>query len=1006
MSFFSVTNSKPPALCAGQVVAYEYLHNGEHWQWTLGSVVAVQRHVAVVEQWTVNEGNCETLKTNVSSEVQKEMKRLGTFQEQLSAARDKLAAIRSENEDRVSAARADFEEAKLRVANVDEVHMREVTSQMCPSPVAVEVLKSVLALAQNDPTVANCLSWDDIRLEFRRPNAIMDFISADIGSKVYPAMDSIYSSFEDLNLSPATPQDSEAIASLYQWVLCALAYQKAHSRLTGDTRVQEQNDAIANCIAGMKACRLKIIKLKEELEHGGTITLGGQITSFTKTSVRVKIPLSSIISLVPVDPSMQNCVLTDDEVNSILGDAEEIRFQIKERLLLMINNYMEAAAELHCLSTYTNELEERRLYLQERHISNLLLSRDSSSVVTHDDRVASDVKELYDIINDLESHDERWTYKNEPTVTTKHQKSYPGKDWGRVIERKPEELLTSFRSEQALACHLPKDAIQNVQFKATSIGLQVAFDVQHSAKQTTREINHRLQQFPPREMDRLLRDVDGPKKDLDRAIIEVCRAFDLGESAYRGMSFDQFIEEVSKRNRVGDKDAYESEIGDLLLLLDKIHSENRSLQYTLEKSAEEFRRQTASTMREQEALKQRNDELNAEIARLRGLVEKLRELADNQASELDLYKLQKSQANQLRAQRNLSDFKGDDTGDPVYCVTLDELHEQMDHCEQLERELMRHRDQLQNLLRTHDDVLAELSYVTGEKSKLEAECERLKNELCRAEEGIGILEQRLDDTTRELNESQAEVDDLRTKIGLLTQELGHLEVSQKEAMATIEEGQREIDDLKRMLAEQADENDQLANRLEEQRRHSSELEKALRKQEEELSAYRKKRYTAHQTRSLEPTLRPIAHRSTSPDERSNPEVIASEPVLSVTLDEYTDQRHRCIQFQQENDLLRQQLQQAIDERDNLRDRQEQLCEENQGLSEQLHRKHEELEREEKENKSLSLKNEKLNKELQQQQKENERLTSENNKLRGQISTLNVQLKEMSEECAHEKRKLK
>nr|CCC90229.1 unnamed protein product [Trypanosoma congolense IL3000] len=1019
MTFPNITNREPLTLQVGEVVAYDYLLNGEHWQWSLGTLMALDRHVATVEQWSINEGNCEALKCNISNEIQKEMKRMGSFQEQLSAARDKLAAIRSENEDRVSAARAVFEEAKLRVASVDEVHMREVTSQACPSPVAVEVLKSVLALAQNDPLVTNYSTWDDIRMEYRRPNAVMEFINTDISGRTYPNSEDIYVSLNEQRLSSqAASRDSEAISALHQWILSALAYQEAHCRLTTDTRIQDQNDAISNSIVGMKGCRLKVMKLKEELERGGTPTFGDQLTSFTRTSVQVKTPLSAIISVVNVEPSARCCVMTNDEVELIAIKAEQTRFQISDQHSHVFNSYMEAMAELHCLSMYTNELEEKRLNLQERFMFSLLSSEKPAGSQRHEvvrdvpkrstagdpKGVGVDIKELQEIIKELKNHDERWSYQSGSTITTKHRKSYQGKDWCRVVERKPEELLAKFKAEQALACRVPEDAIKNVEFNVTSDSLQVVFDVQHPAKQTSAEINNRLQSFPAREMERLHQGVDKPKTGLDRAIVEVCRAFDLREDAFRGMAFDKFIEEVSVKGRVGDKDAYESEIGDLLMLLDKINSENRSLQYTLEKSAEEFRRQTASTMREQEALRQRNDELNAEIGRLRDLVEKLRDLADNQASELEVLKLQKNQAIQIRAQRDLSTFKGDDSAEPVYCVTLDELHEQMDHCDKVERELSRQREQLQNLLNAHDNLVAELSSTTEEKEKLEAECEQLEDKLRQMEDRVGALEGELVTANQRLEEKQAEVNDLLNKLERLDNQMDALRAAEKSARDHIEARDREIFDLQRRLESEIDEHIKTTATLEDLRKRCAGMEELLEQQDAELAAYRERRLNAHKLRSLEPTLQPIIPQVKAIADPISLAEIANEPLLSVTLDEYSDHRQRASQLQQEIDSLRQQLQQPSDERDNLHDRLEQLMAENQNLGEQLHSALENLEREEKEKNAIILQNERLADEVEQKSAENQRLaeeleqkSAENEKLAEELEQKSAENEKLAEE---------
>ncbi|RNE98509.1 Flagellar attachment zone protein 1, partial [Trypanosoma rangeli] len=1016
MAFLSALKRDTPNLQTGQTVAYDYLVDDEHWQWTLGTVVSLKEYSAVVQQWRINQGDNAALRNIVTNEIEKETKRMKLFQERLSNSRDKLAAIRSENEDRVSAARRLYELAKEQVEEVDEVHMREVTSQARPSPVAMEVLKAVLAVAKNDPAVKDCSSWYDIQMEYRKPDAVMDFIHVDALGHYYPTPDDIISSLQGPRFSSAAAaRDSDAIRSLHQWVMSALAYQEAHSKLTSDTRVQAQNDCISDAISAMKACRMKVIKLKEELSRENPLAARGQVTSFTKTSVQSTIPLSAVISLVPIDLFVTDCALTDDEVEIIYENATWMRFQLKVQLSRTMNEYMAAMAELHCLSMYTTELEEKRLNLREHYTRNVFRNQDRAALETQDSATSKKIKMLQDTIDELKKHDERWSFEDGPTVTTKHTKKYPGKHWKALLTNKPEEVLATFKSEQALACHVSNDCIQNVEFHLEPDALLSSFNVQHSARQTAGEVDKRLSEFPPREMNRLYQDLECPKVALDRAIVEMCRALDMPENKFHGLHFDEFVEQVKVCARLGDKDAYESEIGDLLMFLDKIHNENRSLQYTLEKSAEEFRRQTASTLREQEALRQRNNELHAEIGRLRNLVEKLKDLADKQASELELFKLQKNQANQIRTQRNLSAFRGDNTAEPLYCVTLDELHEQMKQCEQAEQEAAQLHTQLEDLNQTHVNLLAHLNTLAQEKDSVEMENEKLKEELQMAVKSVSDATKARADILHELEIKCAECGELMNNLNQLSELLDSLKASEKEALASIEARDEEINELQQQLEDALHNHNIVTRALDVKERHEDELIELTERQQKEINAYRHKRRIAHEARSLEPTLQPQSVIGTSLEDEVDPEDIIREPLLSVTMDEYTNQIQRSNQLQQENDTLRQYLQQLNDDKETLHGQLRETAAENKNLTDQHRAKAEECIAANNKIRNLYEINgrqaselEKMNIENQQQIEEIEKVTSENEKLTDELEKLaadNEKLTDDLEKKAAENEKL-
>ncbi|AIN97562.2 flagellar attachment zone protein, putative [Leishmania panamensis] len=386
----------PPAhqLRVGQVVVYDYLHAAKTWQWTLGTVREITDYTAIVQQWGPHTGDSDTLRSILLREVDTENGRMKSYQDMLALAREKLASIRRSNEDRVSRVRGHFDKAREELERIDEVDLRKVTAQAAPSPVAVAVLKAVWAVAKCDPTAVEFYEWADVQLEYRRRAALDEIAKMDVLAKLYPSAESLQQSLEHgpkLNYKAAA-RDSPVVASLHAWATTALAYQQAYSLLAHDKRIQEQNDAIAAAIAGMKACRAKIAKLKEELSSNGTTTLPEQVTSFTRTSVLVTIPLSAVISPVSVDSRMKECVLTKDVVKRIPVDAKITRYEQKQKLAITVSHFLDQYAAAISTRIYATELEERLFLIQHYLVSAL---RDAQAdAVEQNQRLAASLQEL------------------------------------------------------------------------------------------------------------------------------------------------------------------------------------------------------------------------------------------------------------------------------------------------------------------------------------------------------------------------------------------------------------------------------------------------------------------------------------------------------------------------------------------------------------------------------------------------------------------------------------
>ncbi|CBZ30206.1 conserved hypothetical protein [Leishmania mexicana MHOM/GT/2001/U1103] len=316
------------------------------------------------------------------------------YHDMLGVAREKLASIRRSNEDRVSHVRGHFDKAREKVELIDEVDLRKVTAQAAPSPVAVAVLKAVWPVAKCDPTAVEFYEWADVQLDYRKTAALDEIAKTDVLKKPYPSAESLQQSLEQdpkLNYKAAA-RNSPVVASLHAWVTTALAYQQAYNLLAHDKRIQEQNDAIAAAIAGMKACRAKIAKLKDELSSKDAAALPGQVTSFTRTSVLVTIPLSAVISPVNVDSDVKRCVLTKDEVEQIPVDAKITRYTQNQKLAITASHLLHQYAAATSTRIYATELEDRLFFFQHYMASAL---RDAQAgAVQANQRLAHSLHEL------------------------------------------------------------------------------------------------------------------------------------------------------------------------------------------------------------------------------------------------------------------------------------------------------------------------------------------------------------------------------------------------------------------------------------------------------------------------------------------------------------------------------------------------------------------------------------------------------------------------------------
>ncbi|RNF21073.1 flagellar attachment zone protein, partial [Trypanosoma conorhini] len=474
---------------------------------------------------------------------------------------------------------------------------------------------------------------------------------------------------------------------------------------------------IASCIHEMSHCRNKSKSLSDELTRlKNSPSVPPSVMCFTRRRGEEETILtSSLIRAVTVDVDAPTCVITGEEAAAIKAEAGAIRLQQQQQLGSFRDRLGSMTAELSCLQAYNEELEARmKLYLDA-----LLEAAKARAPETEAPRMPAEgslaeVTQLRDEVRELAGWD--WQRPqaqqlNTRWVATRHTLSFP---WGGadvLVADKPEELLATFTTEVVNALRAPPDCVSHATFQAAPAGgLTAAFDVRHPTSVPSGAVEAQLRAYKFPYLENLHRGAGGPKQGLDRAIEDVCRVLGISEKKYNGLRFSDFLEELAELNMSADKDAYESEVGDLLIMLDKLYGENRSLQHALAHSNAEVRELTAEAQRERDYLQLRTADLHQEVARLNGVIAKLRELADRLEGELHQYQMQNTHVQHVRTTRQLPDEATHDKD--LYCVTFQEYTDEKERaarlCDALEeekqnsqatlRELQAHNQQLETLL--------------------------------------------------------------------------------------------------------------------------------------------------------------------------------------------------------------------------------------------------------------------------------------------------------------------
>ncbi|KAG5468713.1 hypothetical protein CUR178_01548 [Leishmania enriettii] len=470
----------------------------------------------------------------------------------------------------------------------------------------------------------------------------------------------------------------------------------------------------------------------EKLKASSTVQVNVQ--QFTPASSSVAILRSSILQVIS-PPEIPSIFLSSEEVDAIEKAATHSRSQLNDELDRLRSTVEAADTESTDLHLKICALEEQLKLLGSTSRPARLLEDGSS------DSVLSKKHER------LESWESWQMWDNSAAlVVSDHAITFPWNDGDTLLHHKPEETKSILTAEAAFACCVPIQCVTNPKLAACGKHLSAAFSVSHPAYVTPKEIDERLAKCGFPSIHRLHEEPMGAKTGLDRAIEELEHAFGIPEGKHEGFHFDEFMESLPDTTFSNDKDAYESEIGDLLMLLDNLNNENRSLQYTLEKSAAELKKQVTAAQKDR-------DERCIEVARLRDVVGKLKDLAEQQEKELEGTRLHSQLVRQARFCHNL-DLPADEAENSVYAVTIDEYKRQKEATDAVQAAFEQEKSKAREIYRRLQEQEHQCAQQAEQLRNLE---NAMTAENHQAAKNCGALESELVDILLQLKASDATV---------------------------------------------------------------------------------------------------------------------------------------------------------------------------------------------------------------------------------------------------------
>ena len=703
--------------------------------------------------------------------------------------------------------------------------------------------------------------------------------------------------------------------------------EQMDSQATSGSKAEKERTSLdlSECLAESGKHRRHCRSLEDDLEKLKSV-------SNTRTTARVFSPSTTMLTILRssvlqevIKYSASLILLSSQECAAMETLAVQHRSQLAKDAARVKDTVEEAVNKF-------SEMQE-----QIRSLEAKVKQLDSTPLTSRGVARPEEISVLQDKISELEAFDSRLKWDdNAALVLTNHSYEFPWDDGETLLLHKPEETKAVTTAEIAFACRVPIYCVTTTALKAGDRKLRAEFSVNHPLDVSMKAIDNRVASYSFPSLHHLHQNPLGPKVGLDRAIEELERALGVPEGKHEGLYFSEFVENMPDTSFSNDKDAYESEIGDLLMLLDKLNNENRSLQYTLDKAAAELKKQVAAAQKDQE-------DLNSEIARLRDIISKLKDLADQQEKELEENRLQRQRAEQARFRRNLQP-PTENAGDPEYAVTMDEYTRQRDAADEAQEAFEQEKTKA-------EEMFERLKQYEGESAQHAEQMKDLEEALAAKEQAtadsFNALEHEMLDVLVQLKASQGKCEALQALNAEQSAELKRFRSNRNNALVAREQhgglkihtpslpdnkaedtpinpetlAKEELysvtlDEYKGMQClanEQANQVEELTQQLASQKQQTSQLERALQatKVEEpiklEVAAFRTKRNDALAARaadgSLETEEKPVSAEEAAA-RAVDPQQVAGEPLYAVTVEELQGARDEAAHARDEGDELR------------------------------------------------------------------------------------------------------
>ncbi|KAG5493991.1 hypothetical protein JKF63_01824 [Porcisia hertigi] len=684
---------------------------------------------------------------------------------------------------------------------------------------------------------------------------------------------------------------SNAEAKAHQGRLLAIR-ERINLQGANTSKEEKENTSkeLMQCLAVIGKHRSHSRSLLADLEKiKGPSGVPAKAQQFIPGSYSVTVLCSSVLEVISQTKKL-SVFLSSEEIDSIENVVTHSRRHLNSELHQLRATVEAAEIESEALRQRVGELEEKLIFLENTSRPLQVcdgVGRRSARSEELQERQPLDFRRAWDDDASL--------------VVTNHIFTFPWDNGDILLHHKPEETKFVLVAEAAFACCVPTQCVLNPKMTTSENHLSAEFSISHPNTMTATEVDQRLAAYTFPSLHRLHKEPLGAKIGLDRAIEDLENALGIPEGKHEGLFFDEFVETIQKDSLSGDKDAYESEIGDLLMLLDKLNNENRSLQYALDKSAAELKKQMEASQKDK-------DTLTTEIDRLRDITAKLKILAEQQEKELEIHRVHNRNAEQERLVHNLAPLEGG-PGSPVYAVTLGEYTRQAKATEDAEEALEIAQTKSDELHQRLEEVEQQCAHQAEKLRELEI---ALETEKQTAAENSSALERELIDLVAQLKAQKG-----------YAEALGHINEEQKKELCSFHTkrhtalAEREAHPAFRFpissssptvasnmpsMPATTDEEPLYSVTLEEYRSRDAAVEQLTAELEEqralaemlaaEVAAFRMKRNAALEARDADGTL-PVLGEPVSADEAAahalEPQQIADEPLYAVTLGEYTRQ---------------------------------------------------------------------------------------------------------------------